>query len=217
LGFLGIVFPIILLIGTFFKGEQILPSISDYYYTSMNFIFTGVLFAISAFLFSYRGDTYTENLLTSLSSFFALIVSIFPTPISKVAEIKEGISYYKENFEVFVIPSIPHPSYVGTLHFIAAAIFFLLLSIIVIFIFVKSENRSTTPSKNRIILYRICGMGMFLSIIAIPIIKLLFPESDNLSLGGFPLTFSCETIALFLFGIVWLVKGEVETISLSKL
>lgn len=49
LGSLGLFLPLGLIALTSFKGEKILPSISDYYYSELNVIFIGAICCISIF------------------------------------------------------------------------------------------------------------------------------------------------------------------------
>lgn len=210
LGFLGILLPFSLLIGTYAFGEDILPSISDYFHSSLNCIFIGIICTIAAFLFTHNGSDYAEKIIYSFASLFALFVVVFPTPNKNILE--EGVSYTISDLNVFQTYSNLKPAFVGYIHFICAALFFILLIIIVLWKFVEREKKSPHPSKKRICLYRICGYGMLFSIVGIMVFKIFFSNLGDLI---FPITFTGEMIALIFFGIAWLVKGEIEELDIS--
>ena len=73
LGILGLVFPVLLLIGGWIENARIEPSISDYYHTTLRDIFVGALFAIGIFLVSYKGhardnrEPISDNLAATLA------------------------------------------------------------------------------------------------------------------------------------------------------
>lgn len=52
-------------------------------------------------------------------------------------------------------------------------------------------------------IYKVCGIGMLLSILLVPLVKKL-----NFNFTAFPPTFCLEMLALLFFGFAWLVKGE---------
>ncbi len=83
------------------------------------------------------------------------------------------------------------------IHCTAAVLFFLLLAINSIFLFTLGE--SNTPQKRiRNIIYKVCGIGMFSTLIL-----LILPIEFSAKI------FVIETIAFIFFGVSWLVKGLV--------
>ena len=79
-GILGIALPILLIIG----HGKIERAISFYYYTNMSTVLTGILITFGLVLFTYRGgkvpgEKISENQLTNVAGFFALIVALVPT------------------------------------------------------------------------------------------------------------------------------------------
>lgn len=179
-GWIGIMLPFTLMLGVFliFGGDFTLVTISQYYYSEMRDVLVGALCAIALFLFFYRGYNRLDDWLGNIAGFCALCVALFPTTESGPLDLS------------------------GTIHFISASIFFVILSVFSIFIFTR-KGSSVTPQKlHRNIIYIICGSVMLTCLIAILI---YFYFSGNNQTSCF--VFWAETIALVAFGISWLTKG----------
>ncbi len=197
IGYLGIALPV-LLVGLsfipFFKTE-FQPSISDYYYTNLRDIFTGTLAAVGLFMISYKGHGNpsiwkNDQLLTNVSGIMAIGVALIP-----VAPQSEPQA---------IITLIPYPfPWLGWLHYLFAALLFLIFALLAINVFTIGQNRAadipvSTLNENHI--YRVCG-------IAIIILIILIPVSEMLELSPYS-TLILEALALFFFGIAWLIKGR---------
>ncbi len=189
LGVLGISLPFILWV---FNRFQIESSISHYYYTSASVIFTGILFAFGLFLFSYRGydkekgEIVTDNLATNIAGVLALITAVIPTTC--------GLEQSCE------APNGHNDQILGAIHLISAAGFFIIMGWMAFYKFTKGQISGTQKRKKNL-LFRICGIGVWASLIFISIDKW-----GPLSLTEYG-TFIGETIALVFFGTAWLVKG----------
>lgn len=57
IGFIGFLLPVIVVLGSFISSDlhTVLPSISDYYFTTMGDVLIGCLCAVAFFLFCYKG------------------------------------------------------------------------------------------------------------------------------------------------------------------
>ena len=80
---LGIALPLVLWWGGLLKGVPLQESMSDYYHVvsdgkSMRDFLVGLLFAIGAFLYLYKGFTTLENWLLNFAGAFAILVALFP-------------------------------------------------------------------------------------------------------------------------------------------
>lgn len=193
LGIIGIAFPLVLYLGSIFSGacETLQPTISDYYHTKMRDVFVAVICIIAMFLFTYRGYDTKDRIICKLAAFCAFGVAFFPTAVT-------------EANECTITPLVEH-HWVSTLHLVFAASFFLLISFISIFQFVKSgKNAMTTNKIKRNRIYRICGGIMIASIIGILVYWKMFAPNG----AQYRPVFFLESIALVAFGISWLVKGE---------
>jgi hypothetical protein len=196
-GILGILLPFILVVGSllFSNCDTILPSISHYYYSNMKVFFVGILCAVALFLITYTGYSRLDNILTNIAANFCFGIAIFPTFL-------ESNSGCLQESNTFINRDL------SSLHFFCAGSFFLILALMSIFIFTKSNPNleGMTPQKEmRNKIYVICGVGMILCLVAIGIRALFF--ADVQKSGSF--VFYFETITLILFGISWLTKAEV--------
>jgi hypothetical protein len=207
IGWIGVALPFALVIGenlrdwfitrTSTVGNSFIgPSISAYFHTGMRELFVGSICAIAVFLVCYKGYDRRDDLAANLAGICAFVVAIFPTTESAVTDI--------DSVTVFSDARTPDPSFVGWLHFIAAAVFFITLAIMSLYLFTLSTKTSVTPEKvNRNRVYRVCGWTMLACIALIAVGKLI-GVSDRTSY-----MFWLESIAVVAFGFSWLTKAQV--------
>lgn len=184
IGVLGVLLPVILVLGCFSFGpcKSIQDSISDYYHTNMRDVFVGILFAIGLFLFSYKGYDDRDNIAGNLACLFALGVALFPTG--------------------------DETSIISIIHFASATLLFMTLSYFCFFLFTLCEPGPPTSMKiirNRV--YRTCG-GVILMCIFLIAVYMWFLSKNFPNLANFQPVFWLESIALWAFGFSWLIKGE---------
>lgn len=200
-GWLGVLIPVILIGGGYLFGncKIIQPSISHYYYTNVRDLFVGTLCGVSLFLFCYSGWSKMDSRCANLAGFLGLVVALFPTNI-----IGSSGKYYYCQQKIVSFTDIP---YHNIIHLTSAALFFLTLAFISIFLFTKSNrppSKRTDEKKTRNRIFRICGAIMIGCILAIGIYFIAGKnEEEN------PTTLILESIALLAFGISWLTKGQV--------
>lgn len=198
IGWLGIGLPftlVLLSLIPFFK-TSVQNSISQYYYTNFRELFTGVMCAVSLFLIRYKGTNNpvfwkNDSILTNIAGIMALLVALFPT----------NPNYCSEKIYT-IIPRCTH--WLGWLHYLFAATFFIILAIISINIFTIGQKKTKdipVSLLNENYLYRGCGFAIITFMIMVPVLdKLnLFPGS----------TLVLEALALIAFGTAWLIKGRV--------
>ena len=192
IGLLGILLPVALFFSSLSpEGFTLQPSISHFYYTNMREIFVGVLCAVSLFLFSYKGHSRMDSWASNAAGFFSLGVALFPTNI---------IENYPRQAPVVQFIDV---SFHNAIHLSCAALFFITLALMSLFLFTKSGGTMTPEKETRNTIYKICGGIMILSIFIIGISGPVFEVSDTSQI-----TFWFETVALFSFGLSWLIKGE---------
>ena len=215
IGFIGFFLPLVLSLGNMFAtGPGIEGSISAYYYTVMRDVFVGSLCAIGVFLLWYRYERH-DHTAAVLAGIFAIGVALFPTAPENPTAAQETIR---------------------TVHVGFAALFFLTLAYMSIFLFTRTYPNKTRPpsrwrdyfapllvtktvpgeglepvKKRRNLIYRICGYTMVVCIAlmglgAIPSIGDRFEQWNP--------TFWLETGAVMAFGFSWLTKGEAEKMRL---
>lgn len=230
IGWLGIILPVVLLVGNygidqldilnnsflintncsdpyiqdgFFKS-----SISFYYYSTVSVLFTGTLITVAFFMLCYKGHKKREgekglsdNALTNLAGISVLGVVLFPTGSNEC--IKDNIHTFLTTINT------------GYIHYTMAAIFFISLALISMVNFRRTGDRVSFGKKRYHNLYLLCGISILVSIVLIFIYGKWIEDSykwlDNLH----PV-FCLEAIALIFFGISWLTKGRVDFYYIPK-
>jgi hypothetical protein len=152
-----------------------------------------LLSATAIFLITYKGYD-NDNVYTNLAGFFALGIAFLPT-----SNITDGAC------ALFVLPSNELREQA---HLLSAGAFFLTLAYISFFLFVRSKHHMTSEKRKRNLIYRSCGMVMVTMVVLICVYYWILPESFRQQWGRARPVFWLESIALWAFGISWLVKGE---------
>jgi hypothetical protein len=194
IGILGLVFPLTVIIGGFIQNQYVVAdSISSYYYTNMRDYFVGLLCGFGFFLSTYKGYERIDDIVTTLSGLFAFGIITFPTSFFDGKIEKVGIFHINSNIS-------------GVFHMTFSTLFFLFLAYNSFFLFTKQGNEKITKEKKkRNKIYKICAIIMLISIICIAIY--VFFLMDTFISKIKPILIF-ESIALFAFGVSWLVKGN---------
>lgn len=204
LGELGILLPVVLFI---LNGVQIEKSISHYYYTQAGTVFSGVLIAFGLFLFTYRGhpkdphrELISDNTATNLAGFLAMATALIPTAF--------GADYLERCVHVLC----HNNQFWRYTHLACAAGFLFIMGWMAIYKFTlgqrKGKNHWCHP------LYRTCGYIVWGSLVAMAIYLILRQQE----IITFPYgIFYGETIALWAFGVAWLVKGDASKMMVIRL
>lgn len=154
-----------------------------------------MLCAVGLFLIRYIGFKSSsfwknDNVLTNIAGYMAFGIALFPTN--------------PDHWDEKIFTLIPlNMKFLGYIHYGFAAIFFFILAIISINVFTigqKANEQIPVSMFNENYIYIICGYLILLFIIMVPIFSILhvFPSS----------TLLFEALALFSFGISWLIKGR---------
>jgi hypothetical protein len=94
----------------------------------------------------------------------------------------------------------------GTLHLAFSALFFLALSFNSLFLFTRRHpGVMGKEKKRRNLIYRSCGIVMILAIVCITMYTIFFRGTSVAAMNP---VLILESLALFAFGISWLVKGH---------
>jgi len=189
IGIIGVALPFLLILGYDLSvGHFALRnSISSYYYTDMRNFFVGCMCAIGVFMLCYRYNRL-DDILSNIAGALAIAVALCPTA-----------------------PANPtHNALLASrAHAICAGLLFLLLAAFCFFIFTKTdvtEPRPTARKLTRNVLYRVCGVVIVICVLvagatATPWVSESFQDRTNI-------LFWAESVAIFAFGLSWLVKGE---------
>ena len=165
---------------------RLLGSVSAYYYTGGVGVFVGVLFALSLFLFSYRGyeGVKADRIVGTVGGTAALVVALFPTH-APVASLQPGW---------WAPPT-------GIIHYVAAVVLFGAFILFSVWLFRRSATprRRDRPADKRLRddVCLVCGLVMIAAVI----------WAAALGLSGGPI-FLPEAVAIVAFAVSWLVKGE---------
>lgn len=202
IGILGLLFPFILILGSFILGKcsNIQISISNYYYTNMRDVFVGYVCTLSIFLFSYKGYDLTDRIVSALTGIFGLIVALFPTNL-KINPLDSSIP------DCNIWCNVERHNWIGIVHLAAAGLFILGMAYFTLFLFTKGETNPTPQKLIRNKIYRFTGYIM-LGCIVLLILFFALPDNISTPLLKFKPVFWLETIAFLAFGFSWLVKGE---------
>lgn len=161
---------------------EIPESISATYYRAETITpFMVILGFASGLLIFYDGYDLQDNIINTLAGVFGYMICLFPCQNATM-----------EKVGTFQLPQ----DISGTIHNIAAVLFFGLLAYNSFFLFTKHGENMTEAKKKRNIIYRICGIGMVASftILLLPWFRIQI--------------WLVETIALFFFALSWLTKAD---------
>jgi len=193
LGLLGILLPVLSLLfglafGRSFNPAGCFASISATHYSAQYLLFEGLVLGTGLFLLCYEGYDIKDRWLCVLAGSGAIILSLFPTDL---------IGAETRNF-LMLPQSVTNP-----IHLFGAFLFFGCLVFIIGVQFVKTSEGCTvkpgTPKWKRNILYRTCAIVMAVSLI----IGFTMPLINDWGYW----VYAGEWIALWAFGLAWLVKG----------
>lgn len=178
IGWLGALLPLIVAALLW----EIPESISATYYEPQTITpFMITLGAAGILLIAYSGYDLQDDIVNTLAGVSGLMVCLFPCGTSEI--VKVG---------TFQIPQ----DISGTIHNVAAVLFFGLLAYNSLFLFTKHGEQMTPEKKKRNVVYRVCGVGMVASFAL-----LLLPRFRIQ-------VWLVETLALFFFAASWLTKAD---------
>jgi hypothetical protein len=202
LGLLGLALPAVFLLGS--PGIPLQRSLSAYYYIPhLRDLLVGVLWAIGAFLVFYRGYStvpkpfhrlpawlsrhMTDTKLTTLAGIGALATALLPTCET---------------------PAQCGNTFVAGLHVVGAVTFLGTLAVLSIWAFTESDTNpkdwdTAKRWSNRV--YTTCGWTILAALVAAGLVL----KFHITAIGPFtqPI-FWLESVAIWAFGLSWLVKGE---------
>lgn len=199
IGWLGMLLPWIVLLMSNIYGYGFPDSISATYYIPTCITpFMIILGSAGLLLFSYKGYDKQDDIVCSIAGVFALGICLFSCATKDLIERWSDLASLSHVGTFQLTPFVS-----GVIHSICAICFFGLLAYNSLFLFTKSltkdKEKMTKNKRKRNIIFRICGIGMVVSLAAI------VPISIFEWWGG---VWIIETIALTFFGISWLTKAD---------
>ena len=196
LGWLGMFLPWISLFLCLIFGYGFPDSISATYYLDPTITPFMIILGSSAFLLiSYKGYDRQDDIVCTLAGIFALGICLFPCNTKDLIThwVDVVFPYRVGTFQIVASVS-------GVIHNICAMCFFALLAYNSYFLFTKSGGNMTDSKRKRNLIYKVCGIGMAVSFVAI------IPISIFEWWGG---VWAVEAIALAFFGVSWLTKSDI--------
>lgn len=147
-----------------------------------------VLGSAGILLINYKGYDLVDDISATIAGVFGIGICLFPMTYLPDPSIQTGILHLQSDVS-------------NVIHCICAFIFFATLSFMSFFLFTKSKGTITQQKKIKNIIYRVCGIGMLGAFLLF--LLNLIPGFDC-----YNLTWIVEAIALFFFGISWIVKSD---------
>jgi hypothetical protein len=192
IGGIGLALPIVLLLGdALFLDGGVLPrgSLSAYYHSGMRDVFVGALCATAIFLITYKVvESSLDNTLSTIGGVAALGVAVFPT--GRPGDAPIGPTPLQE--------ALGEPL-VAAIHFGSAALFILSLAAISYYFGVREGSRPEPRVRWRAVHWA-CA-----AVIVLTVLGILLSQATGV-LDEFSLLVG-EVVAVFAFGISWLLKG----------
>ena len=188
IGWIGTLLPIVVIVGdAAFSAGPLPNSLSDYYYTPMRNILVGALCVLGVFLLLYDVSVRVDRWITNAAGIGVLGVAFLPGS-----------------------PPVPHlttsQEVIGNLHVFFASIAFLgLAATMWRFSYAVSDGpQAPPPSPRSALFYRVsaCVMLGFVLLSGVAILLPLSIQNSTLAI------YDTEAVAIFTFGISWLVKGR---------
>ncbi|MBO0929618.1 hypothetical protein [Fibrella aquatilis] len=200
LGMLSILLPAVLVAGTAALDHctVVLASVSHYYYTSMNPLFVGLLYATGLFLFLYKGDTTAQTATTRFAAVCVVAVALLPT----------SNDIYGCSTRAY------QPNALGEELHKAFAAFFLLAMSVLFCLFARENGSRDRQARFRNQIYYTCAATI--GILVFTIVALSKPDWYGGEIRqrlvdwttAYKPVFWLEWPAFVALGTSWLIKGE---------
>jgi phosphoglycerol transferase MdoB-like AlkP superfamily enzyme len=202
-GILGICLPVFLYFGLWIDTGHNMPleSISHYYFTRVGSVFVMIVSLLAFFLIIYKGTREVEFWVSLIAGFCALALVVFPTGnINELSECTVG-HRFAEN-------GLKQRDLRVTFHLISAGLFLGLLGVMSVWLFTKPKyGAHISKKKLRNTIYIVCGVLMLAFIFIILLCMLTGLDETNFYRHN-KITFWMESLAVWCFGISWMVKGS---------
>lgn len=183
-------------------ADEPLASISASYFEggwSQTF-FIGALFAIAAFLLAYNGYSKPEMVLSKIAGVAAAAVALFPCNC-----LEKGTAAGASGGAASAALCMPDEAIIPNVHFIAAAVMFIILAVFCWFFYNRAHEKNdkgSVEAGRRMVIYLLCGTTIVVAMLAMGINALAGSPVSRMVWYG-------ETASLIAFGISWLTAARV--------
>ncbi len=227
-GCVAIGLPIIMIFGATIGGSCFRDTLSHFYHAQfLGAIFVGLLFFIGAFLLVYSGDHWTQTWGSTVAGIGSFGVALFPTSGSGcegkaefLSRVFVNVTEKQGGLVVTEMDNCGHSFFnlfggVSNYHAFGAGVVFIylglfcLISLRIVNPEKHGEKADLIPSKRkRNVLYFWCGIVILLCVALLGGKEFVF--GDRLKWWDlWNLTFWVETLALWAFGLAWIIKGRI--------
>ena len=185
IGVLGLLLPWLVALITLSWPESI--SITYYSLFAVG-TFMVVLGSAGILLINYKGYEPIDDITATIAGVFGILICLFPMTYIDAPETKTGVLHLPSNIS-------------NIFHCISAFGFFGVLAFMSFFLFTKTDGNLTPQKMIKNVIYRVCGIGMLAAflLMLLPLIPGFY---------CYNLTWIVEAIALFFFGVSWIVKSD---------
>lgn len=208
IGAIGLGLPFALLLGVQLADVPMENSISEFFFSELREVFVGAAAGVGLFLLAYEGyppqpkEILTDRRVSGLAGASVLIMAFVPTLCSR------GACAYPPTLFDRLIPTTADGTQ-AVIHLIAAGVFLFSLGIMSQRLFTRCARPSTSLFKQRRNLcYRIFGWVIFAMVGVIGVMKLGFSDIGLRWDMQWHFTFWAESVAVWAFGLSWLLKGK---------
>ncbi len=203
-GVLGLLLPIVLLVGEAFFLDQSVRfrgSISAYYHSPMRDVFVAILCVIGFLLMTYMAGQRNADFWISLVAGAAAVgVAMFPTDRPDLPAGAALCGTSPEPGDCAPVQRLLGEATSAHIHYTCAGIFFVCLAVLS-FIFGIRETRYNNKPKLALVHYA-CG-----SVITLSLVLIGLGEIFGFRFGPVAPLYLGELLAVFAFASSWLVKG----------
>ena len=180
--------PVLAIGGHVFFGTPLQASMSAHYHTGMRDWFVGVLCAVGAFLFLYKGYTPHENRALNIAGVCAPLTALFPMrPDADCSPVGAGFSW----------------------HGVFAVSFFLAIAYVCVFLYRDSATDALPPPRRRLYhrVSRTCGHVMIGCVAAAVLYNFFVPAPLKQAWCARSIVFWLEAVAVAAFSVHWFFKS----------
>ncbi|MEV6642254.1 DUF998 domain-containing protein [Amycolatopsis sp. NPDC051371] len=182
IGLIGLALPVVLIVGKqVVQGGDLIGSLSGYYYSDLGNVFVGAMCATGVFLLAYYGHDFADNVASTVAGLGAIGLALFPTTPDRDVSSWDRTS--------------------GVLHLVFAAMFFVMLAYFCLRLFPHDGEQPAGTG----VVYRVCGVVILAALVLIAVTSWLrlVPEWHP--------ALWLESVAVWAFGVAWLLKGQTLT------
>lgn len=203
IGLIGVFLPFILLVASPLDAVGMQNSISEFFFTPLRDVLVLSLSAIGVFLINYHGhdpddkEVLTDWRVSTFAGVTVLIVALVPTmgPAYSPLTLFDGW--------------IASDTLQNLLHLGAAGAFLTALAIMCLKLFTKTDDPDPPQDKKtRNALFIACGWLILAMVALLLLMKVILRSTGQAWDAAWHFTFWAEAVAVWAFGVSWLVKGE---------